>query len=54
MGPMWIVMGVMMAVMMVGMGVYLMRHATSAQTLHPAALPSPAQALPVPATPGGG
>lgn len=54
MGPMWIVMGVMMAVMMVGMGVYLMRHATPAQTLHPAASPSPAQlALPVTAAHGG-
>jgi len=55
MGPMWIVMGVMMAVMMVGMGVYLMRHATSAEALHPAASPSPAQvAIPVSARPGGG
>jgi len=55
MGPMWIVMGAMMAVMMVGMGVYLMRHATSAQAFHPAASPSPAQlAVPVSAPRGGG
>jgi hypothetical protein len=55
MGPMWILMGAMMAVMMVGMAVYFMRNATEAQTLSPAASQSPAQvALPVSARGAGG
>ncbi len=55
MGPMWIMMGVMMAVMMVGMGVYFMRHSATGQVLGNAALASPAQlALPVSVARGGG
>lgn len=55
MGPMWILMGAMMVVMMVGMGVYLMRHSASGQVLGNAALPSPAQlSLPVSVARGGG
>ena len=55
MGPMWILMGAMMVVMMVGMGVYLMRHSASGQVLENAALASPAQlSLPVSVARGGG
>lgn len=55
MGPMWILMGAMMVVMMVGMGVYLMRHSATGQVLGNAALASPAQlALPVSVARGGG
>ena len=51
MGPMWIVMGAMMVVMMVGMGVYFMRHSESGQALPAAAVTSPAQ-LAIPVTGG--
>jgi hypothetical protein len=56
MGPMWILMGAMIAVMMVGMGVYLMRHETARPARVGGATPSPAHlALPVVAIrPGGG
>lgn len=55
MGPMWIMMGAMMAVMMVGMAVYLMRDAANAPTLGPSASQSPAQvAFPVSRARGGG
>ncbi len=55
MSPMWIMMGVMMAVMMVGMGIYLMRQSATGQVLGNAALASPAQlALPVSVARGGG
>jgi hypothetical protein len=49
MGPMWIVMGAMMAVMMVGMGVYFMnRGNTAARPLQPTVLVSPSMlAIPV-------
>jgi hypothetical protein len=53
--PMWIMMGVMMAVMVVGMGVYLMRQSATGQVVGNAALASPAQlALPVSVARGGG
>ena len=55
MGPMWILMGVMMAVMVVGMGVYFMRHSTTGHAVGAAGLVSPAQlALPVSVPRGGG
>lgn len=55
MGPMWIVMGAMMALMMVGMAVYLMRGADGGQTLGVAAPAAPAQqAIPVSAPRAGG
>ena len=56
MGPMWILMGAMMVVMMVGMGVYLMRHSATGQVVAHASPVSPAQlAIPVSgARPGGG
>ncbi len=48
MGPMWILMGAMMVVMMVGMGVFLMRHETAGPVHSGGAGLSPAQlALPV-------
>lgn len=54
MGPMWIAMGAMMAVMMVGMGVYFMRHGVTGRVQAGAAAPSPAQvALPVASGRGG-
>lgn len=49
MGAMWVVMGAMMVVMMVGMGVYLMRNEAPVSHFQPASLPSPAQ-LAVPVT----
>lgn len=55
MGTMWIVMGVMMGVMLVGMGVYVARHGTSSLPMHAAPVLSPAQlALPVTDARGGG
>lgn len=51
MGPMWIV-GAMMAVMMVGMGVYLMRHGMARHAQSGATTASPAQ-LALPVTGGG-
>ena len=55
MGPMWIVMGVVMVVMMVGMGVYVMRNGAPVGQLQAAALPSPVQlAVPVTDLRGGG
>lgn len=55
MGPMWILMGVMMAVMVVGIGVYLMRHSATGHAVGAAGLASPAQlALPVSISRGGG
>jgi hypothetical protein len=54
-GPMWIIMGVMMAVMMVGMAVYVMRGASEAPALGPAASPPPTSvALPVSRARGAG
>lgn len=54
MSAMWIVMGAMAAVMVVGMGVYLMRNGGSAHGVQPLAQASPAQlAVPVPVAPGG-
>jgi hypothetical protein len=55
MGPMWIVMGGVMVVMMIGMGVYVMRNGAPVARLHPVAQSSPAQlALPVTDARGGG
>jgi hypothetical protein len=55
MGPMWIVMGAMMVVMMVGVGVYAMRQSSSVMQPPSAALPSPAQvAVPLTDARGGG
>lgn len=55
MGTMWIVMGAMMAVMMVGVGVYAMRHNSTFMERPPAAVASPAQlAVPVTVVRGGG
>lgn len=55
MGPMWIVMGAVMVVMMVGMGVYVMRNGAPVAHLHPVAVSSPAQlALPITGVRGGG
>jgi hypothetical protein len=55
MGTMWIVMGAMMAVMMVGVGVYAMRHNSTFMERSSAGQPSPAQlAIPVTASPRGG
>lgn len=55
-GPMLIVVGAMMAVMMVGMGVYFMRHhSTAAHPLSAGGSTSPAQlAIPVSVARGGG
>lgn len=55
MGAMWIVMGAVMVVMMVGVGVYAMRNNSSFVERPAAGLPSPAQlALPVNGVRGGG
>lgn len=54
MGPMWIVMGVMMAAMVVGAGFYMMRGQTaSAVSLVPAAAPASFALPPPPHRPGG-
>lgn len=55
MTAMWVVMGAMMAVMLVGAGVYMMRQGSSAATPFPAMAPAtPAQrAIPV-TSPGSG
>lgn len=55
MGAMWIVMGAMMVVMMVGVGAYAMRHNSSFMERSATGLPSPSQlALPVTDVRGGG
>ncbi|MCM2333852.1 MAG: hypothetical protein NDI82_07875 [Anaeromyxobacteraceae bacterium] len=54
MTTMWIVMGGMMAVMMVGAGVYYMNHrGTAASPVHTSGLSGPA-ALALPVAPAGG
>lgn len=55
MGPMWIMMGAMVAVVAIGMGIYFMRHSGAAHSLHASPVASPAQlALPVSVVRGGG
>jgi hypothetical protein len=55
MSTMWIVMGGMMAIVMVGMGAYLMRHGSPATPPRLGAAPAPAAAYALPvASPGAG